>query len=1408
MDDLAAFHPAVADWFRNRLGTPSPAQAQGWAAIREGGHALICAPTGAGKTLAAFLSAIDGLVREGDELRDETRVVYVSPLKALGRDIETNLAEPLAEIAASSGVRVTTALRTGDTPASERARMLRHPPHILVTTPEGLYALVTGEGGRRMLATVRSVIVDEIHALAPDRRGAHLALTLERLERMAGPFQRIGLSATVRPADRVAQFLAGAGRSCAIVDVTRPRHFDLSIEVPGSPVLAVTEGEAMEEVYDRIAELVRAHRTTIVFVNARRQCERVAHNLAQRLGAEQVAAHHGSLAAPLRLHAEARLKAGTLSCMVATASLELGLDIGEVDLVLQLGPTKRIATFLQRIGRSNHHAGGVPKARLFALTRDELVEAVALMRATLRGDLDALAVPDGPLDVLAQQIVAETAAGGIALDDLFATVTRADPYRALTRARFDAVVEMLAQGFPTERERRGILIGLDHGQGTATARKGAKLLAIASGGTIPDSGDYKVRLDPEGVVVGAIAEDFAIHQLPGHVLQLGSNTWRVRQVGNGEVRVEGAPGEAPYMPVWFGESPARSSELSAEVQRLRAEVATAPDTDTAAAALACDWLDPSTAGQLAAYLRAGADALGTMPDGQTIVAERFTDLAGTEQVVVHAPLGQRITRAWALALRHVLGVRHGVEIQAAATDDGFLLSLPGTVRFAPGDALGPLTAQSAADLVAQAVLDVPMFAIRWRWATARALMVPRMRGGKRVPPHIQRTDADELLLSTFPSLRVGQSLRVEAKMGGATAARATLGEQAIPDHPLIAQTLTDCLQEAMDLPGFVALLDRIEAGKVALRHVDRLTPSPLAFSVITAKPPAFLDNGALMDRRARNVAPGPRHLEVQAEAALHPEAVARVRAEIAPDLTTDDDIAQHLTLAGVLSADDAPGLGARLAALTDAGRALAFRAANGQPLWAAPERVATLAAAFPMLGAGQGDPLASLAAVLRGRLEVAGPLTLDEVAGPLGLVPDTAEAALTRLQVDGHILSGRFDPDRPDRTVWCDRRVLSRIDRLTRNRLRAEVEPVSLRDFYRFLLRWHGLTDATRRRGRAGLAQALEQLDGCEAPAGQWEAELLAARIDGYDTDDLDALCLNGQFGWGRAGPPQDRPKLTRATPVSLFATDNADLWRSIAPLSTPPALSARAERVRAAFGARGASFAAQVEREAKMLRAEFEEGLAELVAAGLLTADSFAGLRALLANPLRLRVSRLDLIANTNAGRWSILPTPDPLNDPVAHEAAVDRYARALLRRYGVVVRTVVTREATRIRWLDLLRVLRRMEARGEVRGGYFVSGVGGEHFALPEALPFLREVRSDEMRGETAVVATCDPLNLTGVLGGSLRVSAAADSRILIRDGLPVAVRKGNVIKPLEGNAPDGFTGSAVWPDRILPRSLGVWR
>ncbi|MEM8569866.1 MAG: DEAD/DEAH box helicase [Pseudomonadota bacterium] len=1387
-------------------------QKRAWRAISDGGHTLVAAPTGTGKTLAGFLPGINALIQEGAArpLPNQTRIVYVSPLKALGRDIEKNLAEPLAGLADRFGVEITTAVRTGDTSANARARMLRLPPHILVTTPEGLYALVTGQGGRKMLSTVKTVIVDEIHALVPDRRGAHLALTLERLEALAGPFQRIGLSATVNPTDRVASFLAGAERDCTIVDTVRPREFDIQIETPGSPLLAITEGEAMEEVYDRICELAAEHRTTLVFVNSRRQCERVSHNLAQRLGSENVAAHHGSLAPPLRLHAEERLKTGKLRCLVATASLELGLDIGNVDLVVQLGATKRISTFLQRVGRSNHRAGGVPKAKLFALTRDELAECVALIRCAQRGDLDAIHIPDAPLDVLAQQIVAETATGEVSLDALYRRTVRAWPWRNLLRSRFDAVVEMVAKGFPTERGRRGILIGLNRSERTAAARKGAKLLAIASGGSIPDTGDYKVRLEPQGVVVGAIAEDFAIHQMPGHVLQLGSNTWRVLQVSSGEVRVEGAPGEAPYMPVWFGESPARSTELSEEVTRIREEIAAAPDADFAVASLSCDWLNDSAARQLVAYLRAGQEAIGRMPSARCVVTERFTDLTGNEQIVVHAPFGQRINRAWALCLRHLLGSEHGVEIQAAATDDGFLLSLPGDVRFAASETLGRVSAATVTDLLTQAVLDVPMFAIRWRWAAARALMVPRMRGGKRVPPHIQRTNADELLLSAFPGLRTGQPMRVEAKMGGARAARAAAADHAVPDTPLVQQSLDDCLHDAMNLDGLILLLERIEAGDLELHHIDRPSPSPMAFNVLTAKPPAFLDNGALMDRRARNVSSGPKHLDVAADVAVLPEAVARVRQEVTPEIESEDDLSLHLSLAGVLSEADDPHFKATLETLAEAGRAVSFRAPNGASLWAAPERVGELAAAFPELGESGEDPVSSLASVLRGRLETSGPISLTEIATPLGLDTAAAQAALGRLTEEGHVLAGQFDPDKPGETVWCDRRVLSRIERLTRNHLRAEVEPVSLRDFYRFLLRWHGLTPETRRQGRTALAEALDQLDGTVAPAGAWEPDVLAPRVARYETDDLDALCLNGQFGWGRLSAIEGKAKLARTTPISIFRAEHAPLWRALGTEGAEVTLSHRAKKVLAAFEAEGAAFAPQIERSIRMMRSDFEAGLAELVALGLMTADSFAGLRALLANPTKMRVSRLDLIANTNAGRWSLLPAPDPLTDPVAYEEAVERYARTLLRRYGVVVRTVVAREATRVRWLDLLRVLRRMEARGEVRGGYFVAGAGGEHFALPEALPMLRKVRASEAEGELAVLAATDPINLTGILEGTTRVPARPETFILVRDGQAVAARVRDKVQMLElplEEAPLAPADIAVLRAPRLSGSLAVW-
>ena len=1401
------FHPATRAWFSRALGTPTPAQIRGWRAIGQGLNTLIAAPTGSGKTLAAFLSAIDELVREAKDgrLSQTTRIVYISPLKALGNDVDRNLAAPLAgisKIAAAHGVdvRITTAVRTGDTSPAERAAMVRRPPHILVTTPEGLYALVTSTGGRAMLADTRTVIVDEIHALAPDRRGAHLSITLERLAALvARPLQRIGLSATQKPVQEVARFLVGAGRACEIIDEGHGGARDLRIELPGSPLLAVMENEVWEEVYDRVVDLAAQHRTTLVFVNSRRLCERVAHTLGQRVGPDAVAAHHGSLSPPLRLHAEARLKAGDLRLLVATASLELGIDIGDVDLVIQLGSVKRIAMFLQRVGRANHHHGGIPKGRLFPLNRDDLVDAVALLRCVDQGVLDHLVIPGHPLDVLAQQIVAATVAAPWSSDDLYALVRQAYPYRTLCRADFDAVADMLATGFPTERGRRGQLVHNDRVNGILSARKGARMTALASGGTIPDSGDYTVRLDPQGVVVGAIAEDFAIHQMPGHVIQLGSNTWRILQVRADEVRVEPAPGEAPYMPVWFGELPARSDELSREVSCLRAEVAAAPSTEAAADRLLQHaWLDRFAADQLAAYLRSAGHALGAMPTGDTLVAERFSDLAGNAQVVMHAPLGVRVNRAWALAIRHILGRRHAVEIQAAATDDGFLLSLPGTVTVPLDEVFGLVEPGTVERVVAEAVLAVPMFMIRWRWAASRALQVPRMRGGRRVPPHIQRTDADELLLSAIPGAAVGHPLRVEAKRGGANSRRDHPDTPAIPDHPLVQQTLRDCLHEAMDVTALRRIVAGIAAGTVAVRTANRLGPSPGAFGVVTAKPPAFLDNGALMDRRARNVAGGPRHLSLEAETAVHPDAVARVRAELAPDLATPDDLATHLSLSGIVTEREMRTVRPWLAELEDAGRAVRFRTENGSTLWAAAEWLPKLAAVFPALrqphdGPADLDPDAVLSEVLRGRLETSGPVTTGDVATGLGLAEAPTERALARLEAEGAALHGAFDPDRPGEMTWCDRRVLARIDRLTRNKLRADIEPVSLQQFYRFLLRWHGLDGPDRHdrhQGRDGLAKVLAMLDGVEVPAGLWEDSIISARVDRYRMDDLDELCLSGRFGWGRLSMAADgaaRQGLTKATPIALFDAEHVATWRALArPGGAGPPLSARATKLRAAFEARGASFIGQIQRSVRMLDAEYEMGLMELVGAGLLTADSFAGLRALLAKPSKLRVSRLDVIGNSNSGRWSLLPIPDAAPDPVAHDAAVEAYAGAVLRRYGVVVRSVVARENTSVRWLDLLRTLRRMEARGAVRGGYFVDGAGGEHFALPDALPILRETRATDPAGALIGLSAADPLNLTGTLTDGARVPNRTTARILLRDGIPIACEDRNRIKML-GDRPN---------------------
>src|SRR5256886_3233270 len=816
---LEQFHPAVREWFLKQFPAPTEPQAEAWPAIKAGKHTLIAAPTGSGKTLAAFLSAIDDLVWKSTSgaLADETHVVYVSPLKALSNDIQINLQQPLngiqqhLEAAGAGGIAIRTFVRTGDTPAKDRAAMTKRPPHIIVTTPESLYILLTSDGGRRMLSTVRTLIVDEIHAMVDDKRGSHLSLSIERLEALTASrhaavaaasgdteavqppaypkLVRIGLSATQKPIEEVARFLVGTSNidpdgtpRCTIIDSGHQRRLDLALEVPSSPLESLMSNEVWEEIYDRIANLIREHKTTLVFVNTRRMAERAARHLGERLGGENVTAHPGRLARVLRLAAEQRLKSGELSALVATASLELGIDIGAVDLVIQMGSTRAISTLLQRIGRSNHTVSGFPKGRIFPLSRDELVECAALLDAVRRGELDHLEIPEQPLDILAQQMVAAVAPEEWTEDGLFEMIRRAYPFRNLARETFADVVRMLSEGFTTRRGRRSAYLHHDAVNRRLRARKGARLSAITNGGAIPATSDYRVILEPSETFVGTLNEDFAIESLAGDIFQLGNSSYEIKRVGAGEVRVLDAHGQPPSIPFWLGEAPGRSEELSQSVSRLRKEIADRLDESGADFSLrdsgeqqsvtidntdlslchddvrgpSMKWLmnevglSDAAARQIVEYLAMTKIALGVMPTQEQIVAERFFDENGSTHVVIHAPFGSRLNRAWGLALRKRFCRSFNFELQAAATEDSIVLSLGPTHSFPLETIFDYLNSKSVCDVLTQALLDAPMFNIRWRWNATRALAIPRWRSGGKVAPQLQRMAAEDLLALVFP----------------------------------------------------------------------------------------------------------------------------------------------------------------------------------------------------------------------------------------------------------------------------------------------------------------------------------------------------------------------------------------------------------------------------------------------------------------------------------------------------------------------------------------------------------------------------------------------------------------------------------------------------------------------------------
>jgi ATP-dependent Lhr-like helicase len=1493
---LDDFHPAVAAWFLKTFPAPTDAQAAAWPQIRRGRSTLVAAPTGSGKTLTAFLSALDDLVQQGlangGALPDETLVVYVSPLKALSNDIRLNLQLPLQGIAAELDARglppleIRTAVRTGDTTQQERNALKKRAPHILVTTPESLYVLLGSDSGRRMLATVRTVIVDEIHALAGSKRGSHLALSLERLDALCQrKLPRIGLSATQKPVSAVARFLVGGASidsgipaDCAIVDVGHVRARDLALDIPPVPLEAVMPNEVWERVYDRLAELVAVHRTTLVFVNTRRMAERVARHLTERLGNEMVAAHHGSLAKEHRFDAEQRLKRGELRVLIATASLELGIDIGDVDLVCQMGSPRAIAPFLQRVGRSGHQVGGMPKGRLFPTSRDDLIECAALLDCVRRGELDALRIPRAPLDVLAQQIVAEVSSAEWSEDALFAMLRRAAPYADLDRDQYDAVLRMLAEGYTSRNGPRGAYVHRDVVSGTLRGRRGGKLVAVTSGGTIPENADYAVVLEPQAINIGTVNEDFAVESLAGDVFQLGNASYRILRIESGRVRVEDAHGQPPNIPFWLGEAPGRSDELSFAVARLRAEIGRrldGEDVDAVVSAQACvahastgaatrpkakvkskvearvqaeaeaqaeaapeasaltdratatspalltpqnraptaeslstridhaiDWLidtldlDEAAARQIVDYLARARASLGVLPTQNTLVMERFFDESGGTQLVIHAPFGSRVNRAWGLALRKRFCRTFNFELQAAATEDAIVLSLTGSHSFVLDDVWRYLHSNSAEHLLIQALLDAPLFGVRWRWNATTALGLPRYTGGRKTAPQLQRMRSEDLLASVFPE----QAACLEN----------VVGERELPRHPLVDQTVDDCLHDAMDSERWLALLRRIEQGEVRLVARDLPAPSPLAAEILNAKPYAYLDDAPIEERRTQAVL-NRRWTDPASTddlGALDADAIDSVRDEAWPQARNADEM--HEALTGLACVTDAEarandGWPGWLASLAGSGRATRLQLADAAAVWLPAERLTAFQALYPDLphtcyapqltapkgytDSWSGDD--ALLDVLRARLTGFGPLPVSAIARPLGLPQASVEQALTRLEAEGYLMRGRFTPQAAEEE-WCERHLLARIHRYTVKRLRREIEPVERHDFMRFLFEWQHLTPDTRSEGRDSLAAVLDQLEGFQAAAAAWEEDILPARVRAYANTSLDELCRAGKIVWtrlterarGAAGP-------IRSTPIVLLPRAHVRTWSALLDPARRAELSALAQSVYDTLSQHGAMFFDELLADVRVLRMELENALGELVAAGLANSDSFAGLRALLkpvakrnafSSSRRARASAL-IGGMDDAGRWALVSrhplatgtdtdTQAPGRRRQLPPEVLEHVAMTLLRRYGVVFWRLLEREAEWLPpWRDLLRVFQRLEARGVIRGGRFVNGLAGEQFALPEAIPVLREVRRHANNGAFVCVAGTDPLNLAGTLLVGERVPAVAGNRLLYRDGVVVA-------------------------------------
>ena len=1427
---LAWAHPVTAEWFLSKFGSSTEPQTHGWPSILAGQATLISAPTGSGKTLAAFLVCIDQLLRQSlsGQLGHCTQVVYVSPLKALSNDIQKNLDAPLAEIQQLAMERgylcpeIRTGVRTGDTLPKERAAMLRNPPHILVTTPESLYILLTAGKSRENLRHVRTIIVDEIHAVADDKRGAHLALTLERLDALvtgenclspgqsltglSTPPQRIGLSATQNPIELVANFLTGIHQDrkpATIVQVGQRRELDIAIEVPSDELNSVTNSKMWTEIFDKLAAYAQNHRSTLVFVNTRRLVEKIAFELAARLGPEHVAAHHGSLSRTLRLDAEQRLKNGEIQILIATASLELGIDIGDIDLVCQISTTRAVAVAMQRVGRAGHWRGAIPKGRLFATTRDDLLEQAALVRKMRAGELDKLQIPPQPADVLMQQIVAACGAESWEEDALFNVFRRAYPYRNLTREAFDDLLTLLTEGIESSRGRYGAYLLRDGVQHHLHPRRGARMIAICNGGAIPDTALYSVVLQPEGIQIATLDEHFAVDSSPGDVILLGTSSWRIQRVeATGRVIVEDAHGAPPSLPFWEGEAPQRTAILSEGVGELREQISAltsdltpgyiSPAQPEVAAATA--WLMQecgvcaSGAQQLIVYIVAGRAALGAVPSKTTIIAERFFDDGGGMQLILHAPFGGRINKAWGLALRKRFCRGFNFELQAAATDNGINISLAEQHSFPLADVFQFLTEHTAKELLEQASIASPIFKNRWRWAAGRSLQLLRFSKGKRIAPQIQRTRSEDLMASVFPQ--------------AAACFETIVGDIQIPDHPLVNEVMQDVLQEAMDLEGLIELLRGIKEGSIRCLAVDTPTPSPFAHELLNANPYAYLDEAGLEERRARATSLGRNHPDQPGK--VDPVAIAAIRKEIWPDLRDEHelhDLLQSLIVLPLHVIDSAEVRDWHLFydRLGRTGRAQMIDCAGSQ-VWVATERLPWVAALWRTAVEDEPKSVTKedfVLKVVQGWLQITGPTTSNSLARTLNLEPAGIFQAFLTMETQGLLIRGTFEYSAPaesggitDHDIeWCERRVLQRIHRRTVATLRKQIEPVSPAVFMRWLLTWQHLAPQTQLAGEEGVFEALRQLEGFEAPAIEWERTLLPSRVANYDPRWLDSLCLSGAVGWGRVSPhpawsigdgaSPRRVIPTSAAPITFYIRETAD-WlpyaladQGVEEDKLAVALSPAALQLRTLLQQRGACFVNDIQRIANFTRQQTQQALWELATAGVVAADGFDQLRACM-DPRRKSMTTEasgKRSARSSVGRWSLLregiqTAPTAIEMARDTETALESFARQLLNRYGVLFRDLLLGESNAPKWRDLLNMLRRLEARGEVRGGRFVSGFGGEQYALADAAESLRAARTRECSAIIAVAAA-DPMNLVGIVVPGDRVPAVPGRQVFYCNG-----------------------------------------